>query len=168
MSGTSTEVNGSARPPAFWVAWLQVALVLLVGASLGPIFFPGVARGAFAWLVFADMDRLATFSPEAVRYVTFLHGVLGAVMVGWAVLLLLIVRGPFAAGSRSAWQAVTASLVAWFVPGTLFSIASGVWQNVVLNLLFMATYAVPLAATCHSKEGRRQAVSGALGKDPVD
>jgi membrane protein len=149
----AAEVHGLGLRPAFWLAWLQVALVLLMAASLVPVFFPGFARAAFAWLVYADLNRLAAFPPEAVRYATFLHAVLGAVMFGWAVLLFLIVRGPLAAGSRRSWRAVMASLVAWFVPGTLFSIASGVWQNVVLNLLFMAAYAAPLAATYPSQMG---------------
>jgi hypothetical protein len=164
----AAEVHGSGRRPAFWLAWLQVALVLLMAASLVPVFFPGFARAAFAWLVYADLNRLAAFPPEAVRYATFLHAVLGAVMFGWAVLLFLIVRGPLAAGSRRSWQAVMASLVAWFVPGTLFSIASGVWQNVVLNLLFMAAYAAPLAATYPSQVGRGHAAAETLRKDRDD
>ena len=150
-------LNGSAGPTAFWMRWLQLALLLLMAASLVPLVFPGFARGAFAWLVYADVNRLATFPPEAVRYATFLHGVLGAVMFGWAAGLFLIVRGPLAAGSRRAWQAVTGSLLAWFIPGTLFSFASGVWQNVVLNLLFMAVFAAPLAATSAAREGRQTA-----------
>ena len=82
--------------------------------------------------------------------------------------LFLIVRGPLAAGSRRSWQAVMASLVAWFVPGTLFSIASGVWQNVVLNLLFMTAYAAPLAATYPSHGGRGHAAAETLRKDRDD
>ncbi|HEX2542027.1 MAG TPA: hypothetical protein VHM00_13200 [Caldimonas sp.] len=131
-----------------------------------PIVFPGFARGAFGWLVYADVKRIAGFPPEAVRYASFLHGVIGAVMVGWAVLLLLIVRGPLAAGSPWAWQAVAASLAAWFLPGTLFSAASGVWRNVALNVLFMAAFAVPLAATVRARDRRREAASKteAVGK----
>ena len=158
------DVNGSGGAAGFWLRWLQVALVLLMIASLVPLVFPGLARAAFAWLVYADADRFATFAPEAVRYASFLHGVLGAVMFGWAVALFLIVRGPLAAGGRDARRVVTASLVAWFIPGTTFSFASGVWQNVALNLLFMAAFAVPLAATSGLCRSRGQRASRASGK----
>ena len=161
---TAPEVDGSGGAAGFWLRWLQVALVLLMVASLVPLVFPGLARGAFAWLVYADADRFATFAPEAVRYASFLHGVLGAVMFGWAVALFLIVRGPLAAGRREAWWVVTASLVAWFIPGTTFSLASGVWRNVVLDLLFMAAFALPLAAMSGLRRSRGQRTSETSGK----
>lgn len=39
------------------------------------------------------------------------------------------------------------SLVAWFVPDTLYSLASGFWPNAVLNSVFALVFALPLWAT---------------------
>lgn len=49
-------------------------------------------------------------------------------------------------GSRFGWNVVAGSLLAWFVPDTIFSLWSGFWQNAILNLAFATLFAVPLAA----------------------
>lgn len=144
------------RPAAFWLAWLQAVLVLALVLALVPLLAPAAATWAMSLLVFADPAHIGRFLPQAGHYIAFLHGVLGAVMLGWLALLLWLVRGPLAAGSASAWNAAAGSLAAWFVPGTLFSAWMGIWPNVVVNLLFAAALAVPLAAlfrTCHPRRG---------------
>ena len=98
-------------------------------------------------LVYSDADRIAAFGPEAVAYIALVHAVLGAVMFGWGVALLLIVRGLFARGAIEGWQIVAVSVAAWFVPDTAFSLWSGFWQNALLNVVFIILFAVPLAAT---------------------
>jgi hypothetical protein len=85
---------------------------------------------------------------DAAAYTAFMGAVLGAVMVGWAVLLLFVLHGPFRRMETAAWNMIAASLVAWFVPDTAFSLWSGFWQNAVLNTVMLAAFAVPLAATC--------------------
>jgi len=59
----------------------------------------------------------------------------------------LIARGSFARGERLGWRVVAASVLAWFVPDSAFSVWSGFWPNAVLNLLFFVVFALPLAAT---------------------
>jgi hypothetical protein len=73
--------------------------------------------------------------------------VLGAVMVGWATALLMVVLGPFARRSRLAWSTVAVSLAGWFLVDTSLSLASGHWPNAVLNVVLAVLFAVPLAAT---------------------
>lgn len=87
------------------------------------------------------------FPADAVRYIEFANAVIAAVMLGWATALLFIVAGPLRRCERWAWHAVTFSLLAWFVPGTLFSAWSGATLNVVANCLFMIVFAIPLTAT---------------------
>lgn len=98
-------------------------------------------------LVYSDTDRIASFGQEAASYISLAHAVLGGVMVGWGVALILVVRMLFAAGHRAGWNIVALSVAAWFVPDTAYSLASGYWQNAVLNLAFVALFAVPLIAT---------------------
>lgn len=128
-----------------WLRWLQAAVGLAAVMAVVPMLSPAAAGWGMALLVFADPERFGRFLPQAGFYITFVHGVLGAVMLAWAVLLLWVVRGPLAAGLPGAWAAVAASVAAWFVPGTLFSAWLQIWPNVVFNLGFAALFAVPLA-----------------------
>lgn len=131
----------------FWWRWLWVATAgtLLFGAAM--VLAPGPTRQFFGLLLYARPDAIGDFGPDAVAYITLLHAVLGAVMVGWSVALLFVLHGPFRRGERAGWTTLAVSLVAWFVPDTLFSLASGFWPNAAFNLVFAALFAVPLAAT---------------------
>jgi hypothetical protein len=76
-------------------------------------------------------------------------------MFGWGIALVLVVRGLVARGSRLGWQIVAVSAGAWFVADTSFSVWSGFWPNVLLNLVFLVLFAVPLVATrdvCHEPD----------------
>ena len=39
------------------------------------------------------------------------------------------------------------SLIAWYLPDTVYSLVSGFWQNAVLNTGMLALFAIPLVAT---------------------
>ncbi|MBA1145694.1 hypothetical protein H0Z60_01355 [Ectothiorhodospiraceae bacterium WFHF3C12] len=132
---------------SFWAAWLRVvcAGVALFGLTL--VLAPTAARLGFSLLLFRDGARLERFAAEAVAYISLSHAVLGSVMFGWAVLLYFVAAGPFREASPHAWLMVAASVCAWFVPDTLFSLWSGFWQNAVLNAVFATLFAIPLIAT---------------------
>jgi hypothetical protein len=135
------------RPEPFWVACLRVATLGVAAFGLALVVAPDMARRAFSLLLYGHAQRIATFGAEAMAYIGLVHAVLGAVMFGWAVALFLIVRGPFARGERGAWEWLALSVAAWFVPDTAYSLWSGFWPNAVLNMVVLATFAVPLAAT---------------------
>jgi hypothetical protein len=99
----------------------------------------------FEWIVFGSAESPIP-GGEAARYVTFVYGVLGAVMVGWACLLWPLVRGPIRRREPWAWSAIAMSLGAWFVIDSALSIASGFGENALLNLVFAIAFAVPLLA----------------------
>lgn len=134
-------------PSVFWLRWLRGTTVGVMLFGIIMVVAPELTRAGFAWLVYADTNRLASFGPEAVTYMTLMHAVLGSVMVGWGAALLLVVRGPFARGAREGWQMMAFSLTVWFIPDTAFSLWSGVWQNAVLNVTMATLFAVPLTAT---------------------
>lgn len=134
-------------PRPLWVWWLSAASVGVALFGLALVLAPRLALRGFSLLVYGEAERIASFSKEAVAYIQLAHAVLGAVMCGWGVLLLLVVRGLFAHGVREAWLIVAASLSAWFVPDTLFSLWSGFLPNAVLNVVFAVLFAVPLVAT---------------------
>jgi len=140
-------MNIPSRPPALWSSWLLVLGTSVMIFGLALVLAPGLAREGFSLLVYADAHRISNFGAEAVAYVSLVHAVLGAVMTGWGVVLLFTIRGLFSRGVRLGWQIVAASVAAWFIPDTAFSLWSGFWQNAVLNLILLVLFAVPLAAT---------------------
>jgi hypothetical protein len=86
--------------------------------------------------------------PAAVaRYPRFAHVVPGAVTAAWGVTLTFVVRNPFAARERWAWNAAALAVALWFVLDSGASAWLGVWPNVVLNAASVAPFVIALAAT---------------------
>ena len=135
------------RPSPVWVSWLSSVSLGVMAFGLALVLVPPLANTGFSLLLYADAGHIAAFGAPAVRYISLVHAVLGAVMFGWGALLFLLARGMFARGERDAWRIIVISLAAWFVPDTAFSLWSGFWQNAVLNFAFIVLFVVPLAAT---------------------
>lgn len=133
-------------PSRFWANWLVLASLAVAAFGLVLVGAPTLARRGFSLLVYFDPLRIEGFGPEATRYVDLSHAVIGGVMVGWGVALAAISKRLVSRGSRFGWNVVAGSLLAWFVPDTIFSLWSGFWQNAILNLAFATLFAVPLAA----------------------
>ena len=130
----------------FWWRWLVVVTAALLVLGLAMVLLPSATQQLYNVLYFGSPQGNSAFQPAA-PYLKFVFAALGAVMVGWAVTLLIILRGPFRRRSREAWLAFSVSLLAWFVPDTTFSLWSGFWQNAVLNAVIAVLFAIPLAAT---------------------
>lgn len=133
--------------PPLWHKWLIITLFGTMACSLLPLVAPAPSRQLISLLALDSTMQVDAIPADAVRYIDFVNAVIGAVMLGWAVALLFIVVGPLRRCERWAWHAVTASILAWFVPGTLFSAWSGAMLNVAINCLFAAAFAIPLIAT---------------------
>lgn len=139
----------TARPPpsAIWTTWLLVASAAVAASGFALVAAPVLARHGFSLLLYAELTRLSSFGDEATRYISLAHAVLGSLMFGWGVALFMVVRTLLARGLRSGWYIVAASVGAWFVPDTAYSLLSGYWQNALLNTGFLLLFAIPLAAT---------------------
>lgn len=138
----------AAEPPrALWTNWLLATAIGVTAFGLALVVAPDLALQGFSLLIYSDADRIASFGQEAARYISLAHAVLGGVMVGWGVALIIVVRTLFAVGHRAGWNIVALSATTWFVPDTAYSLASGYWQNALLNLAFLVLFAVPLIAT---------------------
>lgn len=124
---------------------------LLVAAVAGTAIFgatmvlaPALTRRGFALLLYGDAAHIDGFGPDAAAYVTLLHGVLGAVMLGWAIALLALLRGRWRVAPGQARAVVALSVGGWFVVDTAFSASVGAWPNVALNSVFGALFAAGL------------------------
>ena len=124
----------------------MLAIVVLVVALYGVALVvagDAVDRTMFRALGFGSEPEV---SAETADHLRLLRGVLGAVILGWMVLILAIVRGPLRRRDRSAWKAVTASLTVWFVVDTGFSLAIAEWEHAAFNVGFLVALAVPLGS----------------------
>ncbi len=131
----------------FWWRWLVVVTVGVLIFAAGFIFAPGLMTTLFDAMFFSANRSNATFSAEALDYITFTYGVLGAVMIGWMLLILRVLLGSFRRGEREAWDMIALSMVVWFVVDTGFSLSMGFWENALFNTAFFISFAIPLAAT---------------------
>lgn len=143
------------RRDRFWRYWLIVAALGVAAFGAVLVVAPALGRRIFGLLLFSSPSGIEALGASATPYITLVHGVLGAVMVGWAVTLLFIAIGPFGRGAWDGWLAIAVSLSTWFVADTAFSLWTGFWPNAVLNRVFATLFAIPLAATYRSFRKRR-------------
>ncbi len=132
------------RVPRWCWYWLLTVTLVVAAFSLSLLLAPALLRQFFSWIMYASPGVIDGYPDQTVAYITLMHGVLGAVMLGWATLMLWIVCGPFRRAEPSAWGMLSVSLMVWFVPDTAFSLWTGFWQNAVFNVIFAVAYAVPL------------------------
>ena len=135
-----------SAPMDFWWRWLVAVAAGLVVFGLVLVVLPTFTLAGFSLLIYANTQHLGGFDPGAVAYIQLVHAVLGAVMVGWGTLLLLVLLSTFRQNPAIGCKTIAASALAWFVPDTAYSLVSGFWQNAAFNLVFAMLFAVPLLA----------------------
>ena len=148
-SPAPTAAPGSAlAPPArMWVTWMIVWIEAVIVFSALTMLWRGISDGLFNWITFGSTATPDTFSPEAVDHLFFAFGVLSSLTIGWMVLLLFVVWTPFRRGEPWARRAIIASVGTWLVVDSIFSIAVGVPENAVLNVVLAIGLVPPLVAT---------------------
>ncbi|MCF8287872.1 MAG: hypothetical protein K9I59_07425 [Chlorobium sp.] len=131
----------------FWWQWMVFASWGVIATGLAMVVLPDVMNRFFSLLFFSVKDHYPSFGKPASDYITFAHGMLGSVMAGWGVALLGVLYGPFRSGSPDGWRSVAYSVILWFALDTSVSLAYGLWQNALLNLIIAELYVIPLVAT---------------------
>lgn len=132
----------SKRQRGFWIVWLQVVLSLLIIYALVLVFGGSVAEELFSAFGFGPPDSIA--SPELSIYLKLPFVVLGSVMVGWAALMLVLVRGPLTSGAQWVLPALAVPLTLWFLLDTGMSIVLGYPTHALFNVPFALALGVPL------------------------
>lgn len=124
------------------LTWLQVVLVALLAYSLLLVFAGSVAERFFSSLGFGPPEPADSAALRDYLKLPFM--VLGAVLAGWAVMMLHIVRGPLREGADWAVPVLVRSLALWFVLDTGMSLVLGFPTHALFNLVFAAALGVPL------------------------
>jgi hypothetical protein len=131
----------------FWWRWLLVVNTGVLLFGLGFIVVPDLMYNFFDRILFWDAAPKISFTTDTISFVKFAYGVLGAVMVGWAVSLFYILLVPFRRREREAWLGVSLSVTVWYVVDSIWSVATGFYENALLNTGFFILFIIPLAAT---------------------
>ena len=130
----------------FWRSWVNVWCwaTLLFGVVLALGAHPAVNGPARAYydLIFFPVDGSPELDGQALRLTV---GVLGAVMIGWAVTIMAAVRA--AHEGAALWRPLTLAMGVWYGVDSAISIAGGAPMNAVSNTVFFAAWLTPMLAT---------------------
>ena len=105
---------------------------------------PRLGEAIFNLVYFHQLSIPVEVPSLAHGYIWFANGMIGAVMAGWMICIILLARGPFLEGRLHAWNTIAIPLASWFLIDTAFSIAYGVWGNVLLNTANGLMFGIPL------------------------
>ena len=136
----STSPSRDSRTSA--ILWLQFVLTAVLLYALLLVVAGGAAGSLFTWFGFGPDESIDT---EDVRsYLKLPYMVLGAVMAGWAFLMIQLVRGPLKEGAVWAWTFLTRSLALWFILDTGMSLLLGYPSHALFNIPFAVALGIPL------------------------
>ena len=126
------------------IVWLQVVLVGVFVYSLILVLAGRTAGSLFAWFGFGPDESIDT--SEVRDYLRLPFMVLGAVMAGWSLLMMQIVRGPLREGLRWAWLMLVQSLALWFLLDTGTSLVLRYPTHALFNVPFAVALGIPLVS----------------------
>ena len=129
-------------PRRLAVAWLQMVLVGVLVYSIVLVVAGSTAHSLFKWFGFGPDSSIDT--EEVRNYLRLPYMVLGAVMAGWTLLMIQLVRGPLRDGSQWAFRFLVQSLVLWFTLDTGMSLALGYPTHALFNIPFAIALGIPL------------------------
>lgn len=130
-----------------WSRLTQAAAVVVLALSVLLLLAPDLGAAFFNLVYFGSTTSPATATARVQAYIHFAHGVIGAVMAGCMPAIIVWARGPFVAGERAAWNGIAGPLAGWSLIDTAFSLAHGVWGNVLLNTATALMFGIPLWAS---------------------
>jgi hypothetical protein len=131
----------------FWRGWFAIWCV-----SVG-LFGVVLAGGAFeATSAPVRLLLVGLQGPGEVQLdptLRFSLAVMGAVSIGWAVTLFLVIKAAIAleARSRPLWAAMTVGVFSWFVIDSTLSVATGFGLNVVPNSILLILFGAGLVGS---------------------
>ena len=141
----------------FWRRWLMVAAATTGLAGLGFAALTAVGATEVHDVLFDLVYLPGELQAPAGEIASFAMGVAGAVIVGWAATMLMLLRNRSTSALPATWRALAVGLLTWFVVDGIVSIAAGATGNLVLNLAFFAMFGPALVAT---RPGRVAASEG--------
>jgi hypothetical protein len=145
MKMTQNHLDTTSDPALlFWSRLIQGAAAVVIVLSLTLLFAPRLGESIFNLVYYNQFSSPVEVPRPALGYIWFANGIIGAVMAGWMICIIMLARGPFVEGSLHAWNIIAIPLAGWFLIDTAFSLAHGVWGNVLLNTATGLIFGIPL------------------------
>lgn len=145
MKMSQDPADATAAPALLlWSRLIQGAAAAVIVLGLTLLLAPRLGESIFNLVYYHQVSSPVEVPSQALGYIWFANGIIGAVMAGWMICIILLARGPFLAGRRHAWNAIAIPLAGWFFIDTAFSITHGVWGNVLLNAATGLMFGIPL------------------------
>jgi hypothetical protein len=133
----------------FWQKWLSYAnvLTILVGVLVAfagnSIFFE--MHNDYTNDVFFNSTEL---EPEVIKLKKWLFGIIGATIIGFHILMVMISENSFKKKEPWAYKAMWFGLLSWFIIDSGISFYYGAIHNIVLiNLVALILIGLPLIMT---------------------
>ena len=132
----------------FWQRWLLVVSFIIV--------FLGLLMAFSTFTLFFELNNTQynpiffgnkSITTEIARFQIWNFSVLGAVLIGWGVFFVFIVRYPFYQKEKWAWNCVLIGTLLWFVIDTSYSVYYLVYPNIALNAVLFIAIVLPLIFT---------------------
>ncbi len=133
----------------FWQKWLTYANVMTIGVGILVAFagnsFMFELHNSFTKEVFLHSNE---FDPNVLKLKNWLFGIIGATIVGYHVLMIMISENAFKKKEPWAYKAMWLGLLSWFCIDSGISIYYGAIHNVVLiNVVALVLIGLPLVMT---------------------
>jgi hypothetical protein len=127
-----------------WLQWWCYALIAL-GAVFALTVAPSLAGpvALFTDLIFWPVDG----RPALDRASALAMSIIGAVMIGWGLLMAALLRHDDLAADPRVLRAMTTAVTVWFVVDSFVSILGGAWLNAVSNTVIYAAFIWPMLAS---------------------
>ena len=133
----------------FWQKCLTLANILTIGVGLLVAF----AGNSFVFDLHNDytmhlFNRGNAFEGKILEFKNWLFGIIGATIVGFHILMVMISENSFKKKEKWAYTAMWLGLLSWFLIDSVISIYYGAVYNVILiNLIALILIGIPLIAT---------------------
>lgn len=133
----------------FWQKWLTWANVITIGVGLlvsfagNSIFFE--VHNTYTQDIFFEGQK---FQYDTLQLKNWLFGIIGATIVGFHFLMIMISENAFKNKEKWAYKALWGGMLFWFLIDSAISLYYGAWYNVVLiNLVALVLIGIPLIMT---------------------
>ena len=114
------------------------------------VALPGTTAQIFDWMMFSSRSLPIPYTSQAQPYVSFVYGVLGAVMVGWGCSMVMTASSSaWKERKMEAWNSLAIPMGVWFAVDTTWSFATGFTPNCILNVAFLGVWGVALLSCRH-------------------
>lgn len=71
-------------------------------------------------------------------------GILGSIMMGWAVMIFFVGRYAFAQKNSFLLKVILVGLIIWFIPDTAISVYLEAYFNVIVNTIILIAALIPI------------------------